>query len=103
MIYSLSTNYEKHQAGIANDQHAVTFVEPTDNPRVFKFVKTCTEAGLEILSRRARLCLEKEGIKTLEQVDGKRVSDMLKIPNLGKKTVEEIQEALRPLNLSLLA
>lgn len=102
MEYKLAMKYEKHLAGIAPDEHAVVFIEPTDNPYVERIVKTVRQAGLEMLSIRAKRGLVDSGIKTLEQMDGKLVKDVLKIPNIGMKTVEEIQRALAPLKMSLL-
>ena len=47
------------------------------------------------LSKRVKSCLEKTEIYTLEQLREKSFSEILLIPNLGEKGVDEIQEFLK--------
>jgi DNA-directed RNA polymerase subunit alpha len=53
------------------------------------------------LSKRVREALEEEGIKTLYDLVSLKPDDLLKIKNLGKKSIEEIEQKLKKLDLTL--
>ena len=53
------------------------------------------------LTVRAANCLKAEKILTIRQLVGYCRKDLLKIPNMGPKSVREIQEALAEQQLSL--
>ncbi len=53
------------------------------------------------LSKRVKEALEAEGIKTLYDLVVLKSEDLLEIKNLGKKSVEEIEQKLKKLDLTL--
>jgi len=50
---------------------------------------------------RAVNCLRAESIETVGQLITHSERDLLKIPNLGRKSIEDIKQALSKINLSL--
>ncbi|HHX77455.1 MAG TPA: DNA-directed RNA polymerase subunit alpha [Firmicutes bacterium] len=53
------------------------------------------------LSVRSYNCLKRAGINTVGELTQKTEEDMMKVRNLGKKSLEEVQNKLAELNLSL--
>lgn len=53
------------------------------------------------LSVRSYNCLKRAGINTVEELTQKTEDDMMKVRNLGKKSLEEVQKKLAELGLSL--
>lgn len=53
------------------------------------------------LSVRSYNCLKRAGINTVGELVMKTEEDMMKVRNLGKKSLEEVDEKLQSLNLSL--
>lgn len=53
------------------------------------------------LSVRSYNCLKRAGINTVEELTRKTEEDMMKVRNLGKKSLQEVKEKLAALNLSL--
>ena len=53
------------------------------------------------LSVRSFNCLKRAGINTVEELTSKTSEDMMKVRNLGRKSLEEVLEKLRELGLSL--
>ncbi len=53
------------------------------------------------LSVRSSNCLKRAGINTVEQLLNKTEEDLMKVRNLGKKSLDEIREKLEKLDLSL--
>ncbi len=53
------------------------------------------------LSVRSYNCLKRAGINTVQELTQKTEDDMMKVRNLGKKSLEEVQYKLNDLNLSL--
>ena len=53
------------------------------------------------LSVRSFNCLKRAGINTVEQLCNKTPDDMMKVRNLGKKSLGEVLLKLKELNLSL--
>ncbi|MCF6465290.1 DNA-directed RNA polymerase subunit alpha [Clostridium sp. Cult2] len=53
------------------------------------------------LSVRSYNCLKRAGINTVDELTQKTEEDLMKVRNLGKKSLEEIQEKLGELELSL--
>jgi DNA-directed RNA polymerase subunit alpha len=54
------------------------------------------------LSVRSYNCLKRAGINTVEELCNKTPDDMMKVRNLGKKSLEEVLAKLKELGLSLL-
>lgn len=53
------------------------------------------------LSVRSYNCLKRAGINTVEELTQKTVEDMMKVRNLGKKSLEEVEQKLAALSLGL--
>jgi len=53
------------------------------------------------LSVRSYNCLKRAGINTVQELINKTEEDMMKVRNLGKKSLEEVQQKLEALGLSL--
>ncbi|MGD8192748.1 DNA-directed RNA polymerase subunit alpha [Brevibacillus ginsengisoli] len=53
------------------------------------------------LSVRSYNCLKRAGINTVQELTQKSEEDMMKVRNLGRKSLEEVQEKLAELGLSL--
>ncbi|WP_459130064.1 DNA-directed RNA polymerase subunit alpha [Guggenheimella bovis] len=53
------------------------------------------------LSMRSRNCLKRAGINTIEELLSKTEEEMMKVRNLGKKSLAEIKEKLEEIGLSL--
>jgi len=69
--------------------------------------KTKKEKVLEMtieeldLSVRSYNCLKRAGINTVQELTTKTEEDMMKVRNLGRKSLEEVQEKLEELGLGL--
>ena len=53
------------------------------------------------LSVRSYNCLKRAGINTVEDLANKTEEDMIKVRNLGRKSLEEVMNKLSALNLAL--
>lgn len=53
------------------------------------------------LSVRSYNCLKRAGINTVQELTQKSEEDMMKVRNLGRKSLEEVQEKLQELGLGL--
>lgn len=53
------------------------------------------------LSVRSYNCLKRAGINTVEELTRRTEEDMMKVRNLGKKSLQEVREKLAALSLSL--
>jgi DNA-directed RNA polymerase subunit alpha len=53
------------------------------------------------LSVRSYNCLKRAGINTVQELTTKTEEDMMKVRNLGRKSLEEVQEKLQELGLGL--
>ena len=53
------------------------------------------------LSVRSYNCLKRAGINTVQELAQKSLEDMMKVRNLGKKSLEEVEKKLKDLGLSL--
>ena len=53
------------------------------------------------LSVRSYNCLKRAGINTVEELTNKTSDDMMKVRNLGRKSLEEVLAKLKELGLSL--
>ena len=73
-------------------------IEKTEDPKV-KALETSIE-DLDF-SVRAYNCLKRAGIHTLQDLVNKSEGDMMKIRNLGKKSLKEVLDTVRDLNLTL--
>ena len=53
------------------------------------------------LSVRSYNCLKRAGINTVQELASKSMDDMMKVRNLGKKSLEEVERKLKELGLGL--
>lgn len=53
------------------------------------------------LSVRSYNCLKRAGINTVQELTNKSIEDMMKVRNLGKKSLEEVERKLKDLGLGL--
>jgi DNA-directed RNA polymerase subunit alpha len=53
------------------------------------------------LSVRSYNCLKRAGINTVSELTERTMDDMMKVRNLGKKSLEEVQQKLEALGLGL--
>ena len=73
-------------------------IEKTEDPKV-KALETSIE-DLDF-SVRAYNCLKRAGIHTLQDLVNKSESDMMKVRNLGKKSLKEVLDKIRDMGLVL--
>ena len=73
-------------------------IEKTEDPKV-KALETSIE-DLDF-SVRAYNCLKRAGIHTLQDLVNKSESDMMKIRNLGKKSLKEVLDKIKEMGLNL--
>ena len=76
----------------------VDFNEPEDNK--MEKVQEMTIEELD-LSVRAYNCLKRANINTVAELVQRKEEDMMKVRNLGKKSLEEVEQKLAALGLSL--
>lgn len=79
-------------------QNAEIMVEKEDDQKEKVLEMTIEELDLSV---RSYNCLKRAGINTVQELIMKTEEDMMKVRNLGRKSLEEVQEKLEELNLSL--
>jgi DNA-directed RNA polymerase subunit alpha len=93
------------------NEHLNLFVDLSDEAKNAEIMvereETIKEKVLEMtieeldMSVRSFNCLKRAGIDTVEQLINKTEEDMMKVRNLGKKSLEEVIQKLHSLNLDL--
>jgi len=79
-------------------QHAEIMVEKEEDQKEKVLEMTIEELDLSV---RSYNCLKRAGINTVQELTQKSEEDMMKVRNLGRKSLEEVQEKLADLGLSL--
>ena len=92
-------------------EHLNLFIDLSDNAKHTEIMvekeETKKEKVLEMtieeldLSVRSYNCLKRAGINTVEDLTNKTEDDMMKVRNLGRKSLEEVLQKLQVLNLQL--
>ena len=92
-------------------EHLSLFVEPTDSAEGMEIMvekeENQKEKALEMtieeleLSVRSYNCLKRAAINTVEELTHRSEEDMMKVRNLGKKSLDEVKHKLEELGLSL--
>ncbi len=92
-------------------EHFNLFLTLTDQSNDLKILKDKAEDTKEKLlemtieeldlSVRSYNCLKRAGINTIQELANKTIEDMMKVRNLGKKSLEEVEQKLKQLGLSL--
>ena len=83
-----------------NAKTAEVMIEKEDNEKEKEKVLEMNIDELE-LSVRSYNCLKRAGINTVEELCNKTSEDMMKVRNLGRKSLEEVLAKLKELGLSL--
>ncbi len=86
--------------GLTERSAAVDFNEPEDNKKEKVLEMTIEELDLSV---RAYNCLKRAGINTVAELVQRNQEDMMKVRNLGKKSLEEVEQKLVALGLGLRA
>lgn len=73
-------------------------VEKEDNKNEKKLEMTIEELDLSV---RSYNCLKRAGINTVQELTDKTEADMMRVRNLGRKSLEEVKNKLNDLGLSL--
>ena len=73
-------------------------IEKTEDPKVKALETTIEELDFSV---RAYNCLKRANIHTLQDLVNMSENDMMKIRNLGKKSLKEVHDKIRELGLSL--
>lgn len=73
-------------------------IEKTEDPKVKALETTIEDLDFSV---RAYNCLKRAGVHTLQDLVNKSENDMMKIRNLGKKSLKEVLDKIRDLGLSL--
>ena len=92
-------------------EHLNTFIELSEKAKMAEVIvekeedETVKVLELNIdeleLSVRSYNCLKRAGINTVEELTNKTADDMMKVRNLGRKSLEEVLSKLKELGLSL--
>ncbi|MBE5968132.1 MAG: DNA-directed RNA polymerase subunit alpha [Lachnospiraceae bacterium] len=81
-----------------NAKTAEIMVEKEDNEKEKVLEMSIDELELSV---RSYNCLKRAGINTVEELTNKTAEDMMKVRNLGRKSLEEVLAKLKELGLSL--
>ncbi len=81
-----------------NAKKQKVMVDREDNEKDKVLVMTIEELELSV---RSFNCLKRAGINTVQELTNKTSDDMMKVRNLGRKSLEEVLGKLRELGLSL--
>ena len=73
-------------------------IEKTEDPKIKALETTIEDLDFSV---RAYNCLKRAGIHTLQDLVNKSESDMMKIRNLGKKSLKEVLDKVKELGLLL--
>jgi DNA-directed RNA polymerase subunit alpha len=79
-------------------QNAEIMVEKEEDQKEKVLEMTIEELDLSV---RSYNCLKRAGINTVQELTQKSEEDMMKVRNLGRKSLEEVQEKLGELGLGL--
>lgn len=92
------TNHLSLFTGLTERTAAIDFNEPEDNKKEKVLEMTIEELDLSV---RAYNCLKRAGINTVAELVQRNQEDMMKVRNLGKKSLEEVEQKLIGLGLGL--
>ena len=88
-------------------EHLSLFIDLSENAKTAEVMIEKEEKVLEMsideleLSVRSYNCLKRAGINTVEELCNKTSDDMMKVRNLGRKSLEEVLAKLKELGLQL--
>lgn len=84
--------------GLTDQVMPISMVEPEDNGREKNLEMTIEDLELSV---RAYNCLKRAGINTVGELVQKDEEEMMKVRNLGKKSLEEVEQKLQAMGLGL--
>ena len=84
--------------GLTDQVIPVSAVQPEDDRKDKALEMTIEELDLSV---RAYNCLKRAGINSVSELVQKNQDDMMKVRNLGRKSLEEVEQKLEALGLSL--
>ena len=84
--------------GLTDQVTTISFTDQEDDKKEKVLEMTIEELDL---SERAYNCLKRAGINTVAELVQRNQEDMMKVRNLGRKSLEEVEQKLEALNLSL--
>ena len=84
--------------GLTDQVASVTFADQEDDKKGQALDMTIEELDLSV---RAYNCLKRAGINTIGELVQRNQEDMMKVRNLGRKSLEEVVQKLAGLGLSL--
>ena len=73
-------------------------IEKTEDPKTKAFETSIEDLDFSV---RAYNCLKRAGVHTLHDLVNKSENDMMKIRNLGKKSLKEVLDKIKELGLDL--
>ncbi|MCD4542006.1 DNA-directed RNA polymerase subunit alpha, partial [Klebsiella pneumoniae subsp. pneumoniae] len=79
-------------------QNAEIMVEKEEDQKEKVLEMTIEELDLSV---RSYNCLKRAGINTVQELANKTEEDMMKVRNLGRKSLEEVKHKLEELGLGL--
>ena len=90
-------------------EHLKLFVDLSENARLVDVMVESTtdekekvlEMNIDELSVRSYNCLKRAGINTVQELINKTPEDMMKVRNLGRKSLDEVLAKLKELGLAL--
>jgi len=84
--------------GLTDQVMPVSMVQPEDDKKDKVLEMTIEELDLSV---RAYNCLKRAGINSVAELVQKNQDDMMKVRNLGRKSLEEVEQKLEALGLGL--
>ena len=84
--------------GLTEQVTTIAFTDQEDDKKEKVLEMTIEELDLSV---RAYNCLKRAGINTISELVQRNQEDMMKVRNLGRKSLEEVEQKLEALNLSL--
>ena len=94
----IMTEYMALFTSLTDQVLPVSMVQPEDDKREKVLEMTIEELELSV---RAYNCLKRAGINTVYELVQRNQEDMMKVRNLGRKSLEEVEQKLHELGLSL--
>ena len=94
----IMTEYMALFTSLTDQVLPVSMVQPEDDKREKVLEMTIGELELSV---RAYNCLKRAGINSVAELVQRNQEDMMKVRNLGRKSLEEVEQKLHELGLSL--
>lgn len=93
----LEEHFKVFMSADMSDQFANVMIEKEDKSNEKKLEMTIEELDLSV---RSYNCLKRAGINTVQELNNKSEADMMRVRNLGRKSLEEVKNKLAELGLS---